>query len=488
MESSTGWSTQAFRRQGGLVLQALAQFVEESTVGEGGVASLEPVERLVDSMDLDGLLSGGMKSDVQLEAFLRAFLKGATRLHHSSYLAHQIAIPHYASALGDLISGTLNNGMSVYEMGPTAGAIEVFVIDWMLAKVGWQPTGRNSKNTATPGAIAGGGVLTHGGSLANLTALLAARAALAPDIWREGGGQELVVVAPEVAHYSLARSVATMGLGTRALVEAPADRLGRLRPESLANACQAVTDSGKRVMAVCANACATATGLYDPLEEVGAFCRERELWFHVDGAHGASALLHQEESSRLAGVAMADSLTWDAHKLLQTSALCAAVLFRDGRRLLGTFQQDAAYVTEGTREVGHDFISHQFECTKSPLGLKFFLVLAMVGEEGLAANIGALFRSTRKIHDQIADRPGFDVLCRPESNILCFRHAGDDQTQTRVRQQLMRDGDFLVTQADVAGQRWLRLTVMNPLTEETTIGRLLDRIEEVVRQGEGVDG
>ena len=155
---------------------------------------------------------------------------------------------------------------------------------------------------------------------------------------------------------------------------------------------------------------------------------------------------------------------------------------------MGTFQQDAAYVTEGTREVGHDFISHQFECTKSPLGLKFFLVLAMVGEEGLAANIGALCRSTRKIHDQIAARPGFDVLCKPESNILCFRHEGDDLTQTRVRQQLLRDGDFLVTQADVAGRRWLRLTVMNPLTEETTIGRLLDRIEEVVRQGEGVDG
>ena len=486
MESATGWSTQSFRRQGGLVLEALGRFVEESTRGEGKVATLEPVGALVQSMDLDRLLAKGITSDPQLETFLRAFLDGATRLHHPGYLAHQIALPHYAAALGDLISGILNNGMSVYEMGPTAGAIEVAVIDWLLAKVDWQPTGRNSGRLPTPGSIPGGGVLTHGGSLANLTGLLAARAALAPEVWEMGGSQDLVVLAPPTAHYSLSRAVATMGLGTNSLIEAPADGLGRMVPEKLPEVLQHVTASGKRVMAVCANACATTTGLYDPLQEVGEFCREHDLWFHVDGAHGASALLHPDESRRLAGVAMADSLVWDAHKLLQTSALCAAVLFRDGRRLTGTFQQNAAYVTEGAREVGHDFIGHQFECTKSPLGLKLLLVLAMVGEEGLASNLGALWQSTRRIHDQIAGRPRFEVLCEPESNILCFRHFGDDNLQARIRQELMREGTFLLSQADMGGRRWLRLTIMNPPTNEATINRLLDRIEEVVREGEEV--
>jgi len=486
MESATGWSTLSFRRQGALVLEALAQFVEESTRGEGKVSTLEPVGTLVESMDLERLLTEGMTSDDQLETFLRAFLEGATRLHHPGYLAHQIALPHYAAALSDLISGILNNGMSVYEMGPTAGAIEVAVIDWLLEKVGWQPSGRNSRRSPTPGRIPGGGVLTHGGSLANLTGLLAARAAMAPEVWEMGGGQDLVVLAPPTAHYSLARAVATMGLGTNSLVEVPSDGLGRIVPEKLPSVFREVADSGKRVMAVCANACATATGLYDPLEEVGAFCREHELWLHVDGAHGASALLHPDESHRLAGVAMADSLAWDAHKLLQTSALCAAVLFRDGRRLTGTFQQNAAYVTEGAREVGHDFIGHQFECTKSPLGLKLLLVVAMVGEKGLAANVAGLWRSTRMIYEQIAGHPRFEVLCEPESNILCFRHVGDDKLQTRIRQQLMREGAFLLSQADVGDRRWLRLTVMNPLTNEATIHRLLDRIEEVVREGEEV--
>jgi L-2,4-diaminobutyrate decarboxylase len=482
MESATGWSTEAFQRQGRLVLEALVRFVEESTRGEGRVASLESVDRLGEAMALERLLVEGMAGDEELATFLGTFLNGATRLHHPAYLAHQIALPHYASALGDLISGILNNGMSVYEMGPTAGAIEVAVIDWMLEKVGWEPTGWHHGKSPAPGATPGGGVLTHGGSLANLTALLAARASLIPEAWQEGIGGDLVVLAPGTAHYSLARAVAIMGMGTNALAKAPSDRLGRLLPDELPGTCRSLSESGKRIMAVCANACATATGLYDPLEEVGAFCRERRLWLHVDGAHGASALLHPTERRRLAGVAMADSLTWDAHKLLQTSALCAAVLFRDGRRLLGTFQQDAAYVTEGTREIGHDFIGHQFECTKSPLGLKVLLVLAMVGEEGLASNVGALWERTRRIHDQISARPGFEALSPPESNILCFRHVGDDALQNRIRQDLMRKGDFLLSQADQDGRRWLRMTVMNPLTDDATIRRLLDRIEELARE------
>lgn len=481
MTSATGWSTDAFRRLGRLVLEALARFVEESTRGEGRVAGLESMEDLKEAMGLDRLLTEGMADDEALEIFLDSFLERATRLHHPAYLAHQIALPHFGSALGDLISGILNNGMSVYEMGPTAGTIEVAVVDWMLEKVGWQPTGWSGVDPPSPRSTAGGGVLTHGGSLANLTALLAARAALAPEAWREGTGGDLVVLAPQAAHYSLARAVAVMGMGTDALVAAPSDRLGRLLPDPLPAACRSLAESGKRIVALCANACATATGLYDPLEEVGAFCREEGIWLHVDGAHGASALLHPTECRRLAGVALADSLTWDAHKLLQTSALCAAVLFRDGRRLLGTFRTDAAYVTEGTRDMGHDFIGHQFECTKSPLGLKLFLVLAMVGEEGLAENVGALWERTRRIHEQISASPGFETLGPPESNILCFRRVGSDTLQVRIRQELMRTGEFLLSQADVDGRRWLRMTVMNPLTDDATIRRLLDRIEELAR-------
>jgi L-2,4-diaminobutyrate decarboxylase len=472
-------TTEDFRRQGGMVLDLLADFVDRGHRGEGEVVRVRSVDELARAMDLARLIAEGGADDDRLRALVESFLAAATNVHHPSYMAHQISVPHYASALADLMAGTIANGMSVYEMGPTAGTMEIVVIDWMLAKIGWQPSGRNRDHVPASGSTPGGGVLTHGGSLANMTAMLAARAAAAPEAWEHGTPGDLVVVAPVCAHYSLARAVASMGLGTSALVAMPTDALGRALTDEIPAVLDRLASEDRRVMAVCANACATATGLYDPIREIGELCRDRGLWFHVDGAHGASALLNKDEAWRLDGVELADSVVWDAHKLLQTSALCAAVLVRDGGTLGAAFRQEAVYVTEGEREIGHDFIPHQFECTKAPLGLKLMLVLALVGEDGLASNIGTLWEITRRIHEMIESRTGFEALCKPESNILCFRFGDDDSLQTRVRKRLMLDGDFLLSQADVGGRRWLRMALMNPLTDVATVDRLLDRIEEI---------
>lgn len=480
MKLNKTWKTEDFRRHGDEVLELLSAFVDRGRRGERPVVRVGEVDDLARAMDLDRVLAGDSVDDEDgFRLLVETFLEGATNLHHPGYIAHQVSVPHYASALADLISGSISNGMSVYEMGPTAGTMEIAVIDWMLGKIGWEPTGRNRDHIPAVEGMAGGGVLTHGGSLANLTAMLAARAAIAPRAWTDGTPKDLVVVAPESAHYSLSRAVATMGLGTAALVAAPTDELGRVVPGELPACLDRIAGKGRTVMAVVANACATATGIYDPVRAIGELCHERALWFHVDGAHGASALLHPDESVKMDGVELADSMVWDAHKLLQTSVLCAAVLFRDGRHLTKAFQQNAVYVTEGEREIGHDFIPHQFECTKAPLGLKLMLVLALVGERGLAENVSVLCENARLFHALIDSRDGFETLCAPESNILCFRVEGDDALQTRVRKAIMNEGDFLLSQADVGGRRWLRMVVMNPLTDEATIGRLLDRIDEI---------
>jgi len=484
MQPPSMWSTEQMRQVGQTVLEMLAEFTERSRQGADEVVRLEQVETLVSELGLNDLVTQrGAHIETVLE-FVQRFINGSTRLQHPAYLAHQVALPHWAAAIADLVSGMLNNGMSVFEMGPTAGAVEIFIIDWMLAHVGWQPSGRNASNPPAPGTVAGGGVLTHGGSLANLTALLAARAAAAPAAWQSGTPENLVVLAPESSHYSLARATAILGLGTDALVEAPADRLGRMLAHQLPATITRLQSEGKKIMAVVANACATATGLYDPLDEISAVCRKHDIWLHVDGAHGASALVNPEQAHRMTGVSHADSLVWDAHKLLQTSALCAAVLVRQGPRLTQAFQQEAVYVTEGDREVGCDFIGQQFECTKAPLGLKLLLTMALVGQQGVSDNIGILWQRAREAAALIAEHPSFELLCPPESNILCFRHDGGDELQTAIRNDLMHRGDFLVSQAQVAGRRWLRLTLMNPLSDETVIRQLLDRIEASV-QGAG---
>ena len=240
--------------------------------------------------------------------------------------------------------------------------------------------------------------------------------------------------------------------------------------------------SGLRPMALVAAACATSTGLHDDLDAIGAFCRERGIWFHVDAAHGASALLSPAHRGLLRGIEQADSVVWDAHKMLRTASLCAAVLVRDAVRLDAAFQQKASYlIYEDAEAAGPDLLGRQVECTKAPLGLKLFLNLAFRGERGLGDYVAARYDRTLRFWELISAREGFECLARPESNILCFRYGSDDQLQVELRERLLAEGRFHLSSTEVSGVRWLRMSVMAPATTERTIVGLLDAIERLAR-------
>jgi len=315
-------------------------------------------------------------------------------------------------------------------------------------------------------------VLTHGGSVANLTALLAARAHVAPDAWRTGVPADLAVLAPRSVHYSITRAAAILGLGEDAVIELEVDELERVRPDALTGALARCTAAGRRPLALIATAPATSTGLHDDLRAIGAFCAEHRIWLHVDAAHGGSALLSERHRDLLAGIDQADSVVWDAHKMLRTSALCAAVLVKRGRDLPAAFQQHGDYIFDGRDSIGIDLVDRALETTKATLGLKLFLSLAWLGERGLGEYVASRYELTRRFHDALSREPGITCPYVPESNILCFRVDGHDQLELRDR--ILADGRFHISSTTIAGERYLRLVVTAPETSEDTIDELLD--------------
>jgi L-2,4-diaminobutyrate decarboxylase len=460
------WDVEEYERAAAQAVAAVARYVAASQAGEEPAVSAPPPADLARALDLRRLIrEGGLGAD-GFGPWLEALLERSTRLHHPGELAHQVAAPDLPAALADLVHGAINQPMSIYEMGAAANAIEAAVVEWMAERVGW--------------GSGAGGVLTHGGSLANLTALLAARAAAAPSAWDEGVQGGLAVLAPPSAHYSIRRSVAMLGLGEQAVVPLAVDEYERIVPGRLGDAVERAEAAGLRPMAVVAAACATSTGLHDDLEAVGRFCRARGIWFHVDAAHGASALLSPAHRGLLRGIEQSDSVVWDAHKMLRTSSLCAAILVRDLRRLDAAFQQSASYLIYGEGEAaGPDLLGRQVECTKAPLGLKVFMNLAWRGERGLGEYVAAQYDRTLRFWELISAREGFECLCRPESNILCFRYGGDDALQVDLRERLLAEGRFHLSSTEVSGVRWLRMSVMAPASSEETIEELLDAIERL---------
>ena len=464
------WSIEDFDQAAQAAMDRLAAYVDSSQRGAQPVVSTPPIEEVIEALDLRRLVRQGGMDPESFADFLDGYLERTTRLHHPGSLAHQVAAPDLPAALADFIHGAINNPMGIYEMGAAGAAIELVVLGWMLEKVGWDPA-------------ESAGVLTHGGSLANLTALLAARGRVAPWAWTEGVPPDLAVLAPPSAHYSIRRAVGILGLGENAVIPLEVDELERIRVDRLPDVLDRVRAAGREPMALVAAACATSTGLYDDLSGIADFCEEHGIWLHVDGAHGASALLSPRHRRLLEGIDRADSVIWDAHKMLRTSSLCAAVLLRRGGDLMDAFHQAASYLFYDEQDnAGVDLLSRTVECTKATLGLKLFLNLAWRGEQGLGDYVAERYERTLRFYDLIRSRPRFECPYRPESNILCFRYRHDNERQVAIRERLLADGDFHLSSTEIGGERYLRITVMAPATDEETIERLLDAVERADAQ------
>lgn len=462
------------------ILPELHRYVAESMKGEGKVLKQQLASSLAKEMNLLSWIKNGGINPGNVNQFLSVYLENSQHMHHPHYIGHQVSSSHLASAVADFIHGVINNPMAIYEMGPSASVIEQTIINWMLDKAGWFKGESIDDFNDIQGN--GSGVLTHGGSLANLTALLSARAKIAPDAWDEGNPDNLVVIGSEIAHYSVARSISIMGLGNKNFVSVPTTKSEVMKPEYLESIYQKIKDEGKQVMAVIANACATSTGLYDPIDEIGQFCNEHGLWYHVDGAHGAAALVSETEKGLLKGLHRADSMIWDTHKMLRTSTLCAAVLFKDSKNLTNTFQQKGSYLFHDKEKPGFDLMPYTVECTKSGMGTKLFWVLAAEGEKGVADYIDRQFSITKEFHQIISAEPDFECPYFPESNILCFRYnAGPDSNefQLSIRNELVKSGEFYITSTEIGGIRYLRLTVINALTDIVHIKKLIETIRGI---------
>ena len=459
-----------------LVNDALVQLrahIETSSKGDGPGTGYAPLRHIHRTLEVERWLPNGGMNRAQFNAFLANYLEYSVRLHHPAYIAHQVGIPDYPGALAATINGVVNNPMAIYEMGPSAATLEFAVVNWMLEKVGWTAQPFPDEMAGHSGAA---GVLTHGGSLANLTGLLAARARVAPTAWERGTPHDLGVLAPANCHYSVARAVSILGLGADAVYPIDVDAHGVVQPDGLPTALGKMRDDGRRPMALIANACSTATGLHDPLRPIGEFCRDEGIWYHVDACHGATALLAERSKHYLDGIELADAVVWDAHKMMQVPTLCAALLLRDGQDFDRAFHQEASYLAYGHDRDGYDSLPRAVECTKASLSLKIFLNLAFRGERALGDYVDDRYAMTRRAHRIIDAHPDFHCPYVPESNILCFRYRDDDALQKPIRDALVRDRSFHLTSARVDGREYLRITVMNKHTDETTIRDMLDAI------------
>jgi L-2,4-diaminobutyrate decarboxylase len=468
---SDAFDPEFFRSQGHRLIDRLADYLAAQQAGAGPVIRWQaPGERYA-QMSEDWEQEKGSSPDSLFEEVLAY----STHTQHPRYMGHQISPPAPVGALAGLLADFLNNGMGVYEMGATGTAADRLVMDIIARALGWGPEAA--------------GFVTAGGSLGNLTALLAARKQAAGfDVWAEGlaGGQSLAIMVSEQAHYCVQRAAQIMGLGARGVIRIPVDAQYRMRADLLPQCLEAAERAGQKVIAVAGSACTTATGTFDPLDQIADFCQQQGIWFHVDAAHGGATIFSATHRHLLRGAERADSLILDFHKMMLTPAIATGVLFRQGDISYETFEQKASYLWEKSQErEWFNLAKRTFECTKQMYALKLYAILRTHGPELIRDYVDQVYGMGKAAAALIRQRLGFELAIEPDCNIVCFRFQPDlpeeeaDALNSQIRQALLRAGGFYIVQTQLEGRIWLRLSLMNPFTRLEDVSALLDEIGQI---------
>jgi L-2,4-diaminobutyrate decarboxylase len=401
-------------------------------------------------------------------------LANSISIHHPNYIGHQVGATLPVAALADLTGALINNGMAIYEMGAAGSAIEKVVIDVLLKQVGYDENAD--------------GYMTSGGTLANLTALLAARKTMASaDIWQEGHNEKLAVMVSEEAHYCVDRSLRIMGFGSEGIIKIPVNSQFSMDASLLEKYLHEAKSNGIKVIAVVGSAPSTSSGMYDNLVEIGNFCKQHKLWFHVDGAHGGAAIFSEKYKSLTNGIAMADSVVIDAHKMMMTPALTTFLLFRNKAHSYSNFSQKAQYLWEKqNEEEWYNYARRTFECTKLMMSLKFYSIVKTYGTGIFDEYITRQYDLGKVLAEKIRQRTNFELFLEPDSNIVCFRYVKQGQDDAllnalngKIRKEMLEEGAYYIVQTQLKQTTWLRVTIMSPFTTPEVFDKLLDRIEEL---------
>lgn len=392
----------------------------------------------------------------------RLVARYANQLHHPMYMGHQVCPPFADAASADLLISFLNQSTAVWEMSPIATPIEKEIVRWIASLAGYPET---SEGTAV-----------SGGSAANLTGLMAARARWNADA--TNASRRPIVIASADAHYSIARAAAIMGIPAVDVLKVPTDDEFRMDvgglEETLA-AVEARDDAG--VLAIVATSGTTATGAFDKLDEIALLRDRYRTWLHVDAAHGASVLLSPTLSKLVLALERADSFSCDPHKMMWMPLSLGTILVRDGVWLRRAFEADAPYLfNAGSENLGEMTI----QCSKRADAIKLWLMLRAYGVGPVVEVMERVTALTRYLYERLLASDDFEPLHEPELNILCFRRVGlSDEETADLRERLVRSGRAWITTTVLRGERVLRVTMMNPRTTEAHVDAMLDALREV---------
>jgi aromatic-L-amino-acid decarboxylase len=449
---SLGLQTEEMRRLGHWVVDQVVDHFEQGP--DGPAIQVDTAENLL--RDLGGGPPPEQPGDPlrALQTLLDVGLANMQHGDHPRYFARVPGPSSFAGVLGEWLGTGFNAISASWAGGSGPAAVELVVLEWLRTLLGL-PDGTE-------------GVLTSGGSLANLMALAVAKRAVGPG----------VAYLSDQTHASIERGLVTIGFPADHIRILATDTGFRFDVDALSAAVAEDRLAGRRPGFVVATAGTTNTGAVDPLVPLAALCADQDMWFHVDGAYGAPAALCSAGRHVLEGLDLADSLVLDPHKWLFQPYDIGCLLVRRAGALEQTFTMTPEYLTDAVSARGEvDFRDRSLELSRRARALKLWLTFQIYGVDRIRAAIARGIALAEHAERVLAADNRWEVVSPAQLGIVTFALPNADSAEHTARADaLARNGYAAVTATKLHGRSVLRLCTINPRTTEDDIVFTLDRL------------
>jgi len=414
--------------------------------------------------------TGPSEPEEVLARLERTVLPAMAHVQHPRFFGFVPAPSNAVSVLADTLAAGFNVFAGTWYAGSGAIAVERTVLDWLCTLCG-----------LPPGA---GGLLVSGGSMANLTALAAARA-------HRFGSHDMrnasraVVYASDQVHSAVTRALRILGFGDDQLRILASDAGFRLELGALEQAIARDRGAGLEPFAIVANAGTTNTAAVDPLAALAALAARQEMWLHVDAAYGAPAMMTARGRALLRGLEAADSLALDPHKWLFQPFEIGCVLVRDARCLESAFAVHPEYLRDVTRAVISP-ADQGLQLTRSFRALKLWMSIQVFGADAIGAAIERGLDRAEQAEGLLREAGCWTIVTPASMAIVSFRYRcpelddnAIDRLQTQMLERLVAEGTAVITSTLLHGRSVLRLCTINPRTTQQDLRRTIDRLAEI---------
>jgi len=435
-----------------------------------GTADADDVDRAVrearESVPIGGSDLEGLLDYLFSEAVPRSFNTAGP-----GYLAYIPGGGVFDSALAAWIADSVNRYVGVFAAAPVLAQLEANVVAWFAEIIGYPTTAR--------------GILTSGGSLANLTGVVTARRERLPENFLDG-----VIYVSDQAHHSVLRAASLAGFPAAAVRALPSDAQFRLDVGALQVAIQEDRAAGRRPFLVVGSAGTTNSGAIDPLEAIADIAATEDLWFHVDGAYGGFFAMTERGRASLAGLERADSVVLDPHKSLFMPYGVGCLLVRDGGALHRTHTVRADYMPPMQDDAEMvDFCEISPELSRGFRGLKVWLPMKHHGLQAFREALDEKLDLTQWATAQLEQLADVEIVAAPQVTVVAWRWApanvaeGDrDELNRELMRRVNSRNRVYLTSTRLGGKFVIRICVLSFRTHADRMEAALEDIRDAVAE------